>query len=86
MSYLWAQAKFTSCTADPTTLIKKTQGGLVILVVYVDDILFIGIDDTCIHATKTYSHEHLSICDLGSLLYFFGIEFVHHDGKLTLTQ
>ena len=30
---------FTSCVADPTMLNKKTQGGHVILVVYVDDIL-----------------------------------------------
>ena len=29
---------FTSCAADPTVLTKKTEGGLVILAVYVDDI------------------------------------------------
>ena len=52
---------FTSCVSNPTVLIRKTQGGLVILVVYMDDILLIGI-----HATKTYLQQHLSIRDVGS--------------------
>ena len=45
---------FTSCATDPTVLTKKTKGGLVILVVYVDDIILIGSDDIGILATKTY--------------------------------
>ena len=47
-------------------LTKKTKGGLVILVVYVDDIILTGSDDTSILATKTYLQQHLSIRDLGS--------------------
>ena len=77
---------FTSCAADPTMLTKKTKGGLVILVVYVDDIILTGSDNTSILATKTYLHQHLSIHDLGSPRYFLGIEFAHQDGKLTLTK
>ena len=57
---------FTFCTADPIVLIKKTQGSLVILAYYVDDILLYGSDDTSTHATKTYLQRHLSIRDLGS--------------------
>ena len=41
-------------------LIKKTQGGLIMFEVYVDDILLTGSDDTSIHATKTYLHQHLN--------------------------
>ena len=67
-------------------LTKKTKGGLVILVVYVDDIILTGSDDTSILATKTYLQQHLSIRDLGSPRYFLGIEFAHQDGKLALTQ
>ena len=68
---------FTSCVADPTVLTKKTKGGLVILVVYVDDIILTRSDDTGILATKTYLQQHLSICDMGSPRYFLGIEFAH---------
>ena len=67
-------------------LTKKTKGGLVILAVYIDDIILIGSNDTSILATKTYLQKHLSIPDLGSPRYFLGIEFSHHDEKLTLTQ
>ena len=67
-------------------LTKKTKGGLVILVVYVDDIILSGSDDTSILVIKTYLQQHLSIHDLGSPKYFLGIEFSHQNMKLTLTQ
>ena len=75
-----------SCATNPTMLIKQTQGGLIILTIYVDDILLTGSDDTSIHATKTHLQQHLSICDLASSRYFLGIEFVHHNVRLALTQ
>ena len=67
-------------------LTKKTKGGLVILVVYVDDIILTGSDDTSTLATKTYLQQHFSICDLETPRYFLGIEFALQDGKLALTQ
>ena len=66
-------------------LTKKTKGGLAILVVYDDDIILTGSDDTGILATKTYLQQHLSIHDLGSPKYFLGIKFAHQGGKLILT-
>ena len=57
---------FTSCATDPIVLIKKTQGGLVILVICVDDIILTCSDDTSIHATKTYLQKYLKIHDMGS--------------------
>ena len=47
-------------------IINKTQGTLVILAVYVDDILLTSSDDTGFHAIKTYLQQYLSIHDLGS--------------------
>ena len=85
MTYLWAQAEstrlvcllstygFTSCTANPTVLIRKTQDGLVILAIYVDDFLLTGSDNTSLRA-------------LGSPRYFLGIDFAHQDGQLSLTH
>ena len=85
LSGLLSTFGFTSYDADPTVLI-KSQGDLVILAVYVNDILLTSCDDTRIHATKTYLHQHLSIRDLGTPRYFLGIEFAHQDGKLALTS
>ena len=60
-SNLWAKLSglfptfgFTSCTVDLTMLMKKTKSGLTILVVYIDDILLTGSDDTGIHSSLTY--------------------------------
>ena len=73
---------FTSCTADPIVLTKKTKGGLVILVVYVDDIILTGSNDTSILVTKTYLQQHLSIHDLGSLGYFVRLSSLIRTGSL----
>ena len=59
-------------------LTKKTKGGLIFLVVYIDDIIMIGSDDTDILATKTYLQHHLNIYDLGSPRYSLWIKFDHH--------
>ena len=56
LSGLLSMFGFTSCATNRIVLIKKTQGGLVILLVYVDDILMTCSDGTRIHATKTYLH------------------------------
>ena len=77
---------FTSCVVNPTMLTKKTKGHLIILLVYVDDILLTSNDDTSIHATKIYLQQHLIICDLGSLRYFLGNEFMHQDRKHQSTK
>ena len=76
---------FTSWAVNPTVLSKKTKGDLVILAVYIDDIILIRSDNIGILFTKTYLQQHLNIRDLESPRYFLGIEFVHQDGKLTLT-
>ena len=68
--------RFTSWLLS--VLIKKTKGGLVIILT--------GSDETSILATKTYLQQHLSIRDLGSPTYFLGIKFAHQDRKLALTQ
>ena len=78
-SGLLSTFSFTSCIANSIMLTKKTRGSLIILVVYVDDILLTHSDDT-IRVTKTYLQQHLSIHDLESPIYFFGIEPMHQAG------
>ena len=73
LSGLLSSYGFTSCIVDHTVLINKTQGDIVILVVYVDDVLLTGSDDTNIYATKTYLQQHLSILDFGVHDTFLGL-------------
>ncbi|CAA6673289.1 unnamed protein product [Spirodela intermedia] len=52
---------FASCIVDLAVLTKKTKGGLIILVVYVDDIFVIKSDEADISITKVYLQQHLNI-------------------------
>ena len=54
LSGLLSTFGFTSCTTNPNVLTNKIKGGLVILVVYVNDILLTCSEGTGIHATKPY--------------------------------
>ncbi|CAA6664024.1 unnamed protein product [Spirodela intermedia] len=55
---------FTSYTADPTILTKKTKDDFIILIVYVNNILVIESDEVNIFVVKTYLQQHLNIHDL----------------------
>ncbi|XP_034223728.1 uncharacterized mitochondrial protein AtMg00810-like [Prunus dulcis] len=51
--------------------------GIVVLLVYVDDIVIIGSDLEAISAVQTLLHSTFHMKDLGQLTYFLGLE-VHH--------
>jgi len=53
------------------------KSGIVILVVYVDDILLIGSDSAGLLETKEYLKRHFVIKDMGTLKYFLRIEVTH---------
>jgi hypothetical protein len=58
----------------------KTLIGLVILLVYVDDIVITGTDSTLIGPLKQNLQASFHMKDLGSLKYFLGLE-VHTDSS-----
>ena len=66
--------------------LKSSQQHLTILAVYVDDILFTGLDSRAIQLLKHNLHAAFGFKDLGFLHYFLGFEVSHlHDG-VSLTQ
>jgi len=71
---------------DYSLFYKKTVHSAVYLGVYVDDILLTGDDETEIQALKDYLDQTFKIKDLGSVHYFLGIEIIHDDKGLLLTQ
>ncbi|KAG6385943.1 hypothetical protein SASPL_154826 [Salvia splendens] len=60
--------------------------GIVILIVYVDDILISGSDVRGIEETKKYLQQHFVIKDLGRPKYFLGIEIAHGNSGVSLSQ
>ena len=58
LSGLLSTFGFTSCVVDPVVLIKKTQGDLGILVIYVDDIILTGSDDTGIFNLSSFRAQN----------------------------
>ena len=60
---------------------KTTSTGIVVLVVYADDILSTNSNMANIFVTKVYFCQHLVMCDLKTLYYFFVIGFTYQLGK-----
>ena len=77
---------FNRSTADHTLFIKKTSSGIVVMVVYVDDIILTGDDVKAIEATKAHLQKHFVTKDLGSLRYFLGIEVARSCEGMVLSQ
>ncbi|GKB65364.1 retrovirus-related pol polyprotein from transposon RE1 [Tanacetum coccineum] len=56
------------------------------LLIYVDDILLTGNDKTMIQTIHQQLDKQFSIKDLGSLHYYLGIEILHSNKGLVMTQ
>jgi hypothetical protein len=54
--------------------LKKTPDGIVLLLVYVDDIVITGSDSQAIIELQQYVQSTFHMKDLGSLAYFLGLE------------
>jgi hypothetical protein len=60
--------------------------GIVVLLVYVDDIVFTGSDLEASSAIQTLLHSTFHMKDLGQLTYFLGLEVHHQPHDLFLHQ
>ncbi|CAM8972604.1 unnamed protein product [Rhodiola kirilowii] len=58
----------------------------IILLVYVDDVLFIGTSLVLIDNIKAFIHDNFKIKDLGTLKYFLGLEVARNSIGLFLHQ
>ena len=60
--------------------------GIVVLLVYVDDIVITGSDSALLGQLKTHLSESFHMKDLGSLTYFLGLEVHHSPSGISLNQ
>ncbi|XP_015168977.1 uncharacterized mitochondrial protein AtMg00810-like [Solanum tuberosum] len=62
------------------------MSGIILLVVYVDDIVITGDDCTEISSLKQFLHTKFHTKDLGQLKYFFGVEVARSKNVIFLSQ
>lgn len=65
---------------------KKNERGIVIILVYVDDLLITGSDKGLIQEAKGILNHNFKMKDLGELRYFLGIEFASTNKGIMMNQ
>ncbi|XP_072072082.1 uncharacterized mitochondrial protein AtMg00810-like [Arachis hypogaea] len=77
---------FTSSPHENALFIRKSERGVVLLLLYVDDMIITGDDVDGISALKASLHRTFEMKDLGSLSYFLGLEVISTDDGIYLSQ
>eukprot|EP00253_Pinus_taeda_P001822 PITA_01822 len=84
-SYL-LENEFEKCEGEPTVYIKEKDGKLLIVVLYVDDVIFTGNDDYLIENFRLVMKEEFEMTDMGLLRYFLGIEVDQNENGIFISQ
>ena len=77
---------FEKCEGEPTLYIKEKDGKLLIVVLYVDDLIFTGNDDYLVENFKTVMKDEFEMTDMGLLRYFLGIEVEQNEKGIFISQ
>jgi Reverse transcriptase (RNA-dependent DNA polymerase) len=77
---------FKRSGADSSMFTQVTKSGLVVILIYVDDLVITGSDLEGIEDLKGHLKYEFDIKDLGTLKYFLGIEIARSHKGLFLTQ
>ncbi len=67
---------FQTSNADFSLYVKKTNHGIIVIVIYVDDLIITGDSDADIFDLKKLLKQKFEMKDLGELRYFFDIEVI----------
>ena len=65
---------------------KNSQAGIILLIVYVDDIIITENDMAGISSLKSFLHDHFHTKNLGMLKYFLGVEVMRNKRRIFLSQ
>eukprot|EP00253_Pinus_taeda_P029362 PITA_29362 len=77
---------FEKCEGEPTVYIKEKYGKLLIVVLYVDDVIFTGNDVCLFENCKAVMKEEFEMTDMGLLRYFLGIEVDQNENGIFISQ
>lgn len=77
---------FTQSKLDYSLFTKRSEKGIMIILVYVDDLLIIGSDKILILEAKDILNHNFKMKDLGELRYFLGIKFARSEKDIMMNQ
>jgi len=77
---------FQTSNVDFSLYVKKTDHGIVVIVIYVDDLIITRDSDADIFDLKKFLKEKFEMKDLGELRYFLGIEVIQSPKGIWLLQ
>jgi hypothetical protein len=66
--------------------IRRTDRGIILLLLYIDDMIIAGDDSIGILELKQFLSQHFEMKDLGTLSYFLGLEISSSSDGYYLTQ
>lgn len=84
-SYL-TKLGFLASKCDTSLFILSTSSMLILLLIYVDDIVFTGNNSSAMDDILKALQQEFSLKDLGRLHYFLGIETTYHKTGIHLSQ
>jgi hypothetical protein len=77
---------FQTSNANFSLYVKKTNHGIVVIVIYVDDLIITGDSDVDISDLKKLLKQKFEMKDVGELHYFLNIEVIHSPNGIWLLQ
>ena len=77
---------FEKCEEEPSVYIKGKDCKILIVVLYVDDVIFTSNDDYLIENFKSVMKEEFEMTDMGLLRYFLGIEVDQNKNGIFISQ
>eukprot|EP00253_Pinus_taeda_P022423 PITA_22423 len=77
---------FEKCEGEPTLYIKEKDGKILIVVLYVNDVIFTGNDNYLIENFKAVMKEEFEMTDMGLLRYFLGIKVDQNENGIFIAQ
>ncbi len=80
------QFEFVQSQYDSSLFLRKTSTGIVLLLIYVDDIVITGTDSLLITQLQQHLHDSFHMKDLGHLTYFLGLEVHTNSSGIFLHQ
>ena len=86
LSYTIQQLGFVQSTADNSFFVHAKGSLFTALLVYVDDMVIIGNDPTCVATLKSVLDAKFGIKNLGSLKFFLGLEIARSKKGISLNQ
>ena len=77
---------FVQSYVDTSLFTLTSTSNFTVLLVYVDDIILAGNNQSVINTIKEQLNQAFSIKDLGPLHYYLGIEFLRNSDGMAMTQ